>query len=144
MRVVVALFFLTIAVFGSYADAADTFTYTTGSTCGDASDVTISGDSGGGDTYRCCSSSATYSGGVKGFDYHVRPKNTGTDYTIDVKAYDGSTSNSATYTTTEGACAKGNTPSSCTGDACTWDSADSFYECKADSCCYSRADYFCL
>ena len=112
MSVVVALFFMTIAVLCSYADAADIFTYTAGSTCGDASDVTISGAFLGGDTYRCCSSGTTYSGGVKGFDYHVRAKDTGTDHQVNVRAYDGSTSNSATNRKAAGICDKGNTASS--------------------------------
>ena len=126
MSVVVAFFFMTIAVLCSYADAANIDTYTAGSTCGDASDVTISGAIFGGDTYRCCSSATAHPGGVKGFDYHVRAKNTGTDHQVNVRAYDGSTSNSATNRKTDGICDKGNSASSCAGDACSWDSANSY------------------
>lgn len=62
-------FFLTSAVLFSKAVAAIT-TKIAGSTCGDASKVTI----GPGHTRRCCSSGNTYPRGVEGFDYWVRSK----------------------------------------------------------------------
>ena len=132
-------FFLTSAVLFSKADAAP-ITEIAGSTCGDASEVTI----GPGVTRRCCSSGIAYPRGLQGFEYWVRPKYKDTDYTVNVKGYQVSYYNDATSIYTAGGCAKGNSASSCAGDACTWDSDDSFYECKADSCCYTRHDYVCL